>query len=226
MTWKGWLAAGIGLVTVVACSDTVIDPPEDGAELRLIHASAGSGSVDLEIGGQVVIRGVPYGKTSPLVVVPSGAQHLVVRTGNSIIGTIDGTLSSARVNSVVVSGGAAQLASVVDGDTGSVAPNRANIRLVTVATTNTAAPTLLHALFNWAGLPDSTIKFGLDATVARYGTLMYFDPGNFTIKYVAQGTTTPIVAQAAFSVAAGEKKALVLSRLPDGTYHVEVVTEQ
>jgi hypothetical protein len=180
----------------------------------------------MDVAGSAVIRGVSYGNTSPVVVVPSGSQQLIVRAGSQVVGTMTGNLSTSHINNVVVADGIAALSSVVDNDTGSVAPARANIRLVVTAAENTTDPTLLQALLNWSGDPDSTMRFGIDTKVARYFSLMYFNPGHFTIKYVPTGTDGPILTQAQFDVAAGEKKALVLSRGSDGVYKVEVVVEK
>ena len=226
MSWKPWMVASLGVALVAACSDTIVEPPANGAELRLLHASAGFGNLELEVGGTTVIRDVPYGRSSPLVIVPSGSQRLVVRAGGTVVGTIDGNLAATHVNSVIVAGGVPQLASQVDPDTGTVAPARANIRFVVHGTDNTAAPTQLHALLSGTTLPvDSTMRFGIDATVSRYWSLMYFNPGRFTVKFVPQGATTPVLTEATFDVATGEAKALVLRREAGGAYKVEVVVE-
>jgi hypothetical protein len=213
--------------TVSACSTVIDDSPRDSAELRLIHASTGTGSVDLDVGGKAVVRGLPFGQSSPLEEVPAGQQNLVVRAGGQVIGTLAGVLSAVHVNTLVVSGGTAQLASVVVPDTGAVAPTRANIRFVVVASSNATAPTKLDALLSGAPIgQDSTQRFGgLDSEVSKYWSLLYYDAGQFTVQFVPAGATSPVLASAAFSVAAGQKKALVLSRAANGSYGVEVVVE-
>lgn len=65
----------------------------------------------------------------------------------------------------------------------------------------------------------------MDASIARYGTLMYFDPGHFTVTFVPAGGST-VLAMVSFEMAAGEKKAVVLQRAADGTYSAQVVVEQ
>jgi hypothetical protein len=221
------LLPAAALLGAAACSNAIVDPPGDTADLRLIHASAGVGTVDLDVGGQAVVRGLPFGQSSPLKVVPAGQQEIVVRAGGQVIGTIAASLSSLHVNTVVVSGGAAQLASVVVPDTGAVAPNRANIRFVVVASANTAGPTQLDALLSGTTIgQDSTQRFGgFDSQVAKYWSLLYYDPGTFTVKFVPAGASTPVLAEATFPVAAGEKKALVLSRTANGSYSLDVVVE-
>jgi hypothetical protein len=220
------ILAAVGLAAIVGCKESIIDPPKDTAQIRLVHATPGLSALDMDVAGSAVIRGIAFGNTSAVVVVPSGSQQLVVRAGNQVVGNLSGSLSTSHINNVVVADGIASLSSVVDNDTGSVAPARANVRLVVTAAENTSDPTLLQALLTWSGAADSTMRFGIDTKVARYFSLMYFNPGHFTVKYVPTGTDGPVLAEAGFDVAAGEKKALVLSRGADGVYKVEVVVEK
>lgn len=220
------VAAAIACSALLACKEAIVDPPGDLADLRLLHASAGLGVMDIEIDGVPVIRGVAFGASSPLVAVPAGSQRLVVKAAGAVLGSIQGELSSAHVNSVVVAGGVPQLSAVVVPDTGQVAPNRANLRMIVHASGNPASPTNLQALLTGSSLPaDSTLRFGVDATQSRYSSLMYFDPGTFTFRYVPAGTNGPVLAEATFAVAAGQTKAIILSRAANGTYKAEVVVE-
>jgi hypothetical protein len=214
------------LLALAGCG-TEPNPPVGGdAELRLLHATADLGPLDVYIGDVRVIQGVTYGNTSAIAMVPDGQQHLVVRSGSTSIGELDATLSPAHINAVTVAAGVPQLSSTVIPDTGAVATNRANIRLVNVVGPTTADPTLLHVLVNFPGVsPDSTARLGLDTKIASYGTLMYFDPGHFRFRFVPQNTTT-VLTEVEFDVAAGEKKAVVLERAADGSYHAQVVVEQ
>jgi hypothetical protein len=215
-----------GLVGVTACDDDPTDPNGPTAELRLLHATSDLGSVDLLIGGETVISGVSFGTASAITEVPAGPQRLVVRAGSTILGEIDANLSTSHVNAVTVASGVPQFSETVVPDTGVAASNRANIRLVNVVGPNTSAPTLLDVLINFPGVnPDSTAVLGMDSKIASYGTLMYFDAGQFRFRFVPDGGSA-ILAEANFSVANGEKKAVVLQRDANGTYRVEVVTEQ
>jgi hypothetical protein len=225
MQWTRLMVLGGIAAALTACSDP-INPQGDQAELRLLHASSGIGNVEVEVAGQIVISGVSYGRSSPLVLVPAGNRQLVVRSGTTVLGTVSGNLSTDHVNSVVVAGGIPQFTTQVDPDTGVVAPSRANIRFVITAAENSSAPLQLNALLSGTSLPtDSTMRFGIDASTSRYWSLMYFDPGQFTVKFVPVGTNGPVLAEATFAVAAGEAKAVVLRRDSGGTYRVEVVLE-
>ena len=208
-----------------ACSDSP-NGPAGGAALRVLHATPALGPVDVDVAGVTVIHSVAYGTASSLVQVPGGQQHLVVRAGGQILGELDLMLSLQHVNSVVVASGTPRFLEIVTPDTGQAISNRANIRMVNVVGPTSQAPTLLQVLVKAPSVnPDSVIRFGMDAQIASYGTLLYFDPGHFSFKYVPSGGST-VLTETSFDVAAGEKKAVVLERGADGVYRVQVIVEQ
>lgn len=210
-------------ILLAACSTS--NEPAGEAELRVLHATPALGPVDVAVGGVTVVHGVAYGTSSTLVRVPAGVQHLVVSAGGQTLGTLDPMLSLQHVNGVVIANGAPQFLSEVTPDTGQSISNRANLRMVNVVGTNLQPPTLLDVLVHAPNAnPDSVITFGVDASIARYGTLMYFDPGHFSFTFVPRGTAT-VLAQVSFDMAAGEKKAVVLQRATDGSYSVQVIVE-
>lgn len=228
MSNAGRLLLVASTLAAVACGGDPNAPPAgEQADVRLLHVSPGSGSLALEVGGQTVASGISYGQSSPLVRVAGGAQRLTVRAGNTVVGTIDANLDTRHVNGVVALDAGIQLTPQPEADTGVAAPTRANIRFVIVAAENTSPPTQLNALMSGTSIPaDSTLRFGIDATVPRYWALTYWDPGRFTIKYVPLGTNGPVLAETTFDVATGETKAVVLRRDAAGSYRVEVVVER
>ncbi|MHB1329469.1 MAG: DUF4397 domain-containing protein [Gemmatimonadales bacterium] len=227
------LAAAILLLG--ACTDQVTEPgpPGSTAELRIVNVHQGVGSVDVEVEGQLVARNVAFGSTSSLILVKSGARRLTIKANGGVLGTVEANLDPERLNSLIVAPGGTQLSAQVEPDTlwssggsGTTNPNRAYIRMIEVATENDALPVQLQALATAPGtVPDSVMRFGVNATVGRRGSLMAFNPGTFSWKYVAAGTSTPILAEASFEVAGGQVKAVVLSRRSTGQYVVDVVTE-
>lgn len=218
-------AASLVLVAgaLLACSDDDADPQGNTAELRMVHADPAAGPIDVEVGGEVVLQDVAYGTTSAPASIPAGVQHVVLRTGSGVLAQLDEEMSEQRINSLLLSAGGAQFATQVIADTGAAATNRANIRMVNVVGANTEDPVLLDVKLT-APAPDSVMTFGLDTRIASYGTLMYFDPGQFTMKFQPQGSPT-VLTEVTFAVAAGEVKAVVLERAEDGGYSASVVVE-
>ena len=223
VTAKASLLAGIALVC--ACSGDPSQPQDVGAELAVLHATSSLGAIDVSVGNQTVITGVPFGSASALTRVDAGQQHLTFRSGGAILGEIDAMLSTAHVNAVVVSNGTPRMSTDVIPDTGFAVSNRANLRIVNVVGANSSAPTHLQVLLNVPdNAPDSTARIGLDTRVASYGPLMYFDAGHFRLRYVPEGTENVLV-QTEFDIAAGEKKVAILERNTDGSYRVQDVIE-
>ena len=135
------------------------------------------------------------------------------------------TISETALNNLVLSSTGAQFSSVIALDTGAVATDRANIRMVNVVGSNTDDPNVLAVKVTAAGV-DSVMTFGVDTRIARYGTLMYFDPGEFTFIFRPEGDDDTVLTEVTFSVAAGQTKDVVLERAADGTYSASVVIEQ
>ncbi|HET9512708.1 MAG TPA: DUF4397 domain-containing protein [Gemmatimonadales bacterium] len=221
-TLRYWLAAAACFA--VACDDST-SPDENDAELRLLHATSDLGALDVEVGGTTVISGVAFGHTSEIVMVPSGIQQIIVRSNGTIVGQIEGQLTTAHLNALTVAAGIPQLSATVIPDTGQVATDRANLRLVNVAGSNTDEPFMLHVLISAPGLaPDSIVRIGLDTRVGSYSSLIYFDPGEFLLRYAPENTET-VLTQATFDIAAGETKVAILQRDAAGNYTVQVVIE-
>lgn len=219
------LAAAV--VFIAGCGD---DSPNGiggpTAQLKVVHAAAALGAVEVRVGGAAVINGLSYGNSSAITTVPAGAQRLTFRSGGSDVAVVDVTLSASGINAIAFNGDTAQVTPVTP-DTGQAAPTYANIRFINIAGTNASPPTLLSILVNFSGVPpDSTavLYAGFDATVPKHGSLLYFAPGPFRFRFVPQGTTN-VLAEVLFDVAAGEKKAVVLERSAGGTYAAKVVTE-
>lgn len=217
----------LSTIAFAACQSDPGGPPPDTAQLRLLHASPATGTVDVLIGNTPVIQNVAFGNASSVASVAAGAQQIVVRSGSQVIGQFAAVLSTSHLNSIVVTSGAASMSAVVT-DTGAVNPSRANVRLVNIVGTSAADPTLLDAKLkatNQAGQsPDSVQTFGFDAKVASYGSLMYLNPGDITVTFVPRGGAT-VLAQVQFAVLAGEKKAVTLERNANGSYSAHVVNE-
>jgi hypothetical protein len=223
---RACLLLAVSPLVIASCSDsTGSGPPTGQAQLRAIHATSTLGSIDVLVGGNVVISGLSFGQISSPVSIPGGTQRFVVRSGTTVLRDFQYSTTTANVNNLVVADSGAQFAPVIVPDTGQPAPSKANIRLVNVVGANLTPPTSLQVLIKAPNAnPDSVVTSNLDATIAAYWSLMYFDPGTFDIRYVPAGDTTTL-AHVTFSVAAGEKKAVVLSREDGGLYNAEVTTE-
>lgn len=213
------------IAAAAACADGTSPGGSTDAELKVVHASTQVGAIDVTVGGIAAATGLAYGQTSPVVDVPSGPQLVVVRSGGQQVAQFTVSLGTTHRNALTFGTDTAQVSPVTP-DTGQPIANRANVRLINVASANTSDPTLLQLLLNFPGVSvDSTAVLGFDAKVPRHGSLMYFNPGRFVARLVPQGDTRPLLAEAEFDVAAGAKKAIVIERAESGNYTIRVVSE-
>ncbi|HET9424900.1 MAG TPA: DUF4397 domain-containing protein [Gemmatimonadaceae bacterium] len=216
-------AAAIFVAAVVSgCADAG-PAPSGTAELKVVHAAPLVGAIDVRVGEMPAVTGLPYGRTSALVSVPSGAQVITIRSNGSQIMQFNATLTAAQRSALTLGTDTAQVSAVTP-DTGVAVSNRANLRLINVVGSSAAEPTLLHMRLRFPDVADSTAVIGLDTRVASHGPLMYFNPGHFSVQFVPAGGST-VLAQTEFDVAAGEKKAIVLERAANGAYSVRIVVE-
>ncbi len=215
----------LAAATSAGCTgDNMMEDPAPKAQLRVLHATASLGPIDVEVGGVLVAQGIPYGRSSALLSVPTGSLPVLVRVGSQLLGQLEVSLSGGHLNTVVVAAGTPRLAPVIQADTGQPAPNRANLRLVNITGPGVVAPTWLDIRARVPGTPpDSVLTFALDASVSAYWSLMYFDAGHFDFSYLPRDGGSE-VAHAAFDIALGEKKALVLERTGTG-FQLTVVVE-
>lgn len=212
------------ITAAAACSDGTSLRPSD-AELKVVHASTQVGAIDVTVGGVAAASGLAYGQSSPVVNVPSGPQLVVVRSGGAQVTQFTVTLGTSHRNALTFGSDTAQVSPVTP-DTGQPIANRANVRLINVASANTSDPTLLQLNLNFPGVSaDSTAVIGFDAKAPRHGSLMYFNPGRFVALLAPQGPTRPLLAEVEFDVAAGAKKAIVVERAESGSYTMRVVSE-
>ena len=204
------------------CADGTSPHESPRAELKVVHASTQVGAIDVTVGGIAAATGLAYGHSSPVVEVPSGPQLVVVRSAGAQVAQFTASLGTSHRNALTFGNDTAQV-SAVSPDTGQPIATRANVRLINIASANTSDPTLLNLHLNFP--VDSTAVLAFDAKVPRHGSLMYFNPGRFVAQLVPQGATRPLLAEAAFDVAAGTKKAIVIERTELGSYSIRVVSE-
>jgi hypothetical protein len=214
-------------VIAMACSDSTGTHPTPGPTviLQAIHATPSLGGIDVLVAGTPVITGLTFGQSSGPVAIPGGIQQVVVRAGATILADMSHDLTHDHANNLIIADSAPRFTDVVVPDTGQPSPLKSNLRLVNVVGSNTSPPTQLQVRIHAPNAnPDSVVTSNLDATIASYWSLMYFDPGSFTVQFVPSGSAT-VLAEVSFDVVAGEKRDVILSRSADGAYHAEVVTE-
>lgn len=234
------LTAALVATGVAACGGPAQESATGTARVRLMNAASESPALDLLIGGALIAGGVSYQQASALTNTPAGNQALAIRqSGNStVLLTRTIPIVANAAYALVVSGPLASLAVTqvnqpVSVDTGVAKPDRANIRIINIGgdvPTDSAAappPVPLDVYFTAPGadLAALTPLMSLDARYSSYSTLIYFDPGNWVVRFTTAGTKQVVAATPTIPIAAGQIRAVMLSKKPDGTRETSVVTE-
>ena len=219
------------LAGAAGCGSDQSGPASQSAKVRLLQADpAMQQAVDLAIDDAVVAQGVAFGQSSPEVATTAGRHRFSIRNGAATGASYEGEVLAGAAYYVVSAGGklflaaSAALDSTAAPDTGQRNPLRANVRLVNVPGPD-LPPALVTAFLSAPATVDTTQRFGIDTRIARYGTLMYLDPGTITVRFRPTGEQT-VLTEVAFEVLAGGVKAVVLERDSAGVLHARVVTEQ
>jgi hypothetical protein len=231
------LAIALG---VAACGSPTDTNNEGTAQVRLMNAAAGSPALDLLVGGTVILSGVQFEHASPLTSLPGGTQTLAVRRSGET-----GTLASRSLPvipnakyTVVVGGSLLSLTMTASMtvDTGLAKPDRANIRLINISNVEPpqdssqqmppSVPLDVYITPPAADLAQLTPNLALDARYSSYSSLMYFDPGTWSVRFTNAGTKQVVANSGAIPIAAGQIRAVTLLKKSDGTWQTSVVAEQ
>ena len=225
----------VALLLTMACgSDTGPDSEGAVAEVRLLNSAVDANALDLLVGSTVVLNGVEFRSTSQFVRVPAGARTFAVRAhGNTaLLRSLETSLEPNGRYSIVAGSVVLSVAPVsVALDTGSVKQDRANIRIINVASSpdsgNTAPQDLLdvHITAPEASLAGHDPQLSLDARYSSYSSLIYFDPGSWQVRFTRAGTTDVVAASESVAIGTGQVRAFVLEKLAGGSYRLNVVTE-
>lgn len=211
--------------------------PADTARIRLVHAAAGAPSLDLVVGGQKVLEGIAPAQVSSFAEAPVGSQTLSLRAaGNSaVLGSLAATLQEGAEYTVMVTGSTTDLTAAMVVDTGQARPDRAHIRLINVPPIRTGPdsasplpPLLLDVYVTAPGVSpaQATPNLQMDANIASYSSLLYFDPGTYVVRYTQAGSKMVETETAALAIGVGEVQSVTLFRRPDGSFTTSVVRER
>ena len=226
----------IALLLAAACGNDTEPNQEPGptAEVRLLNGAVDASSLDLMVGTTVVLNGVEFRHTSGFVEVPAGARTIAVRkSGNtSVLRSLETTLTAGARYSIVAGGVVLAVAPASTAlDTGAVKTDRANLRIINVASSpdsgSTAPQDLLdvHITAPGASLAGHAPQLSLDARYSSYSTLLYFDPGNWVVRFTRAGTTDVVATSESTAIGSGQVRAFMLEKLTGGTYRLTVVSE-
>jgi len=83
----------------------------------------------------------------------------------------------------------------------------------------------VHITAPGALLAGHNPQLSLDARYSSYSTLLYFDPGNWVVRFNRAGTGDVVAGSESTPIASGQVRAFMLEQLAGGTYRLTVVAE-
>jgi len=219
------------LALLAGCSSTTDLPaPSGSARLQLFNAATTVGSVDLDVGGQV-IHGIGYGNVTAALQLDAGDQTVRVMAGSSALATRALTLADGSNTMLVLSQQGAGVDLTVAVDTGLAKTDQANLRLISapdlprnVIDSSASAQSLVDVYIAPSGssIASLTPKAVLETQVATYSSFLYFPPGSLDVTYTRHGTQTVVAQVTGIAFAPGDAKAVVIERVGDGSFRTRV----
>jgi Domain of unknown function (DUF4397) len=219
------------LALLAGCNSTTGLPiPSGSARLQLFNAAKTVGSVDLDVGGQV-IHGVGYGAVTPSLQLDAGDQTVRVMAGSSALATRTLTLEDGSNTMLVLSQQGAGVDLAVAVDTGLAKTDQANLRLIsapdlprTVADSSVSAQSLVDVYVTPSGTSIATLspQVVMETQVPSYSSYLYFTPGSLDVTYTRRGTKTVVAQVTGIVFAPGDAKAVVIERAADGSFRTRV----
>lgn len=227
----------IPILVVAALTACGAEPTDSGgptAQLRFLNGSTAAPALEVVAGGEVVIPAVPFGASSGYADVPAATTQLTVRVPGSAapLGSVPATLTTGARYTLLAAGSMANLQGGATVDTGVARTDRANIRIVNVAppfTDSASAPAPVpldvHITAPGVVLLGRQSELSMDARYPSYSSLLYFTPGTLVVRFTLPGTDQLVASSPGLTIAAGQVRAVILERLPNGTFGVTVVAE-
>jgi hypothetical protein len=196
----------------------VATPGDDNATVRIVHASADAGPVDVYVDGQPVASGAMFGVASDYIALPSGDHQvqIVPAGGNPSAAFIDEevSLDSGTSYAVAAVGPAADMQlGVYNTDLGAVPANSARVRVVH------AAPALGAVDLAQTGgdvlIEDVSFPDGSDYTE--------IPTGGYSLELRPTGEDAPLLQLAPMDILTGQVLDMYVVQNPDGTPGVVLV---
>ncbi len=224
------------VVLVAGCGEkSIVDPPADPAQIRVFHGAAGVGTINVTAGGQSVLSGIDYGSLSKPAEIAVGSVTVeAVSGGVPIAGQMVTLTERQRVTLTLTKtvGGNAAVSLSVASDTGEARSDRGNLRINSApeaprAAGDSSGPSTLLDVYVTppsADLNGQNVRMSLESSYPSYSTFLYYEPGQWLVRFTRAGTKTVVAQAGPIAFAAGDAKAVVIRRLADGSYATRVET--
>jgi hypothetical protein len=223
------VAACLLLAGAVACDNKIAEPRDGTARIRLVHGAAITTPLSLWVDGEPVQQGVAATQISNYAEVPAGSRAVSVRlSASQILVSRSVTLEENTDYTMLISGTLANPEDMIASDTAfTPLPGKVKIRVIHAA--RNAPP--LDVYLTTPG-EDLATAFKLmepfEFNVADTSVFPGFaerDPGDWQVRFTADGTTNVLLDTGPFSTSAGQIITVVLSHDGNNDLVARIVDE-
>lgn len=212
--------ACLALAFVTACDSKVAAPRDETARIRLVHGSAVTTALNMKVDGQTVLQGVATTQISDYAEVDAGDHTVSVTlagTGQTLVSR-PVTLAKDGEYTMLVSGTLANPEEMIATDT-AFTPLTGKVKIRVIHAARNAPPLDVYLTQPGEDLATaSTLVEPFEFNVADTTVFPGFaerDPGDWQVRFTADGTTNVLLDTGPFATAAGQIITVVLSH--DGT---------
>lgn len=210
------LAAGLALMALTGCDSKVAAPRDETARIRLVHGSAITAALNLKVDGTTVLQGVAATQISQYAEVDAGDHTLSVTleaTGQTLLSR-PVTLDKDGDYTLLVSGTLAHPEEMIASDT-AFTPLTGKTKIRVIHAARNAPPLDVYLTAPGADLSTaSTLVEPFQFNVADTTVFPGFaerDPGDWQVRFTADGTTNVLLDTGPFATAAGQIITVILS---------------
>ena len=213
-------AACLVLAGISACDSKVAAPRDETARIRLVHGSAVTTPLNLKVDGQTVLQGVAATQISDYAEVDAGNHTLSVTlagSGQALV-TRPVTLAKDGEYTMLVSGTLANPEEMIAADT-AFNPLAGKVKIRVIHAARNAPPLDVYLTQPGEDLATASklvepFAFNV-ADTSVFPAFVERDPGDWQVRFTADGTTNVLLDTGPFAAAAGQIITVVLSH--DGT---------
>ena len=218
------------LLAVTGCESKVAEPRDDVARIRLVHGSAITTALNLKVDGQTVLQDIAATQISDYAEVDAG-QHSVSVTlagsGQTLL-TRPVTLDKDGDYTMLVSGTLTNPEEMIASDTAFI-PLTGKVKIRVIHAARNAPPLDVYLTVPGADLATSSplvepFEFNVADTTVFPG-FAERDPGDWQVRFTADGTTNVLLDTGPFTTTAGQIITVILSHDGNNDLVARIVDE-
>jgi hypothetical protein len=224
------VAACLVLAGAAGCDNKVAEPRAETARIRLVHGAAVTTALNLKVDGQTVLQGVAATEISDFAEVEAGNRTIAVTlagSGQTLVSR-SATLQEDGEYTMLVSGTLANPEEMIASDTAFI-PLSGKVKIRVIHAARNAPP--LDVYLTTPG-EDLATAFKLvepfEFNVADTSVFPGFaerDPGDWQVRFTADGTTNVLLDTGPFATVAGQIITVILSHDGNNDLVARIVDE-